>query len=150
MFTKYWIVVLLTTSLAACVAPSAKDGNAANDSGPIVVLPNEKLLVGAGVKNGQMVAFRKISEPNKTEGAISLHFVELEEGGLTFSVENSFDKPIRYDIQIIDLADQRHHARSCPIMPGGTASASWDDEAREISIANIHFLDENDSLTCEE
>lgn len=149
MPTQFWIVVLLAMSLAACVAPSAKDSGAANNGGPIVVLPNEKLLVGAGLKNGQMLAFRKISEPNETEGTVSLHFVELREGGLTFSVKNSFDKPIRYDIQITDLAGQQHYARSCPVMPGSTVSERWDDQAKEISIANIHFLDENDALTCE-
>jgi len=120
---------------------------AVGDSG-ISLLPGEELFVEVRIEDGIVLGFKQVTEIIDPDRTFTFRFVQEHGIGMMLSVQNPFDQPIKYSIDMIDFQGTSHQTSSCPLVAGGGAFESWPHPIPEIHITNFRVLSESDGFVC--
>lgn len=118
-----------------------------SQDGIITIEPKDKVYAEVTVTNGRIAEVTQIESILSPEKTITFEFSETKHGTM-LSVQNPFDQPIKYSINMVDYSGNFHKTSSCPVMAGGGAFESWPHPIPQIVISDFRFLEDGQGFTC--
>jgi len=113
------------------------------------LLPGDKVYIEAEIIDGKFSDLKQVETPLNPSKTITLEFRQVEDKiDMMLSVNNPFDKSMKFHIDMIDFEGKPHQTSSCPVMAGKLLFEHWPHVIPEIIISNIRAVDLSDSLTC--
>lgn len=122
----------------------------ATQKNKISILPGDKLLIEAEVINGNSLGnFKLVNEIKNPDKTLQFSFTQRDSSiGMMLSVKNPFSFNIKYHLNMIDFSGKPHQTSSCPVRAEISVFESWPHPIPELILTDMHFLQENDVITC--
>ena len=146
--------LILTTLISLCVLTSGcnsahiKEQNTGSPFGGVVTIkPHGKVYAEITVTDGEIAEVTQVESILNPEKTVTFEFSESEYGTM-LSVQNPFEQPIKYHINMVDYSGNFHQTSSCPVMAGGGAFESWPHPIPQLVVSNFHFLGEDQGFSC--
>jgi len=115
----------------------------------VSLLPGDKVYIEAEIVGGMVTNLNQVEEPIHEDRTITFDFGQMEgEIGMMLSVQNPFNKPMKYHLDMIDFQGNSHQTSSCAVMASGGAFEHWPHAIPELIVSNIRAIDKSDSIEC--
>lgn len=146
---KIKILVIATLSLLSACQTNVKDGSTSQSLAgeKFSVTPVADLYLEVSLQGNEVLGS---SESEVSESAnLTFSISEMSSGGVMMSIRSRLEKPVKYDLHMVDYQGNYHYTSSCPVMPGSGVFESWSHKIPEIVVSNIRVLEEDGSMACE-
>ena len=115
--------------------------------GVITIKPQNKVYAELTITDGEIVNVIQAESVLNPEKTVTFEFSETDHGTM-LSVQNPFEQPIKYHINMVDFSGNFHQTSSCPVMAGGGAFESWPHPIPQLVVSNFRFLGDDQGFTC--
>ncbi len=113
------------------------------------ILPNETIYIEATIVGEKLTNFKQVGEIANPEITLKFSLSQMDgRTGMMLSVNNPFNKAVKFHLNMIDFSGNPHQTSSCPVMPGSGVFESWGHPIPELNISNIHILEESEIVGC--
>lgn len=141
-------MIIVSALLSGCNSNYVKEQNLKSLQGEIITIePMHKVYAEVTITDGRIVEVTQVESILNPDKTITFEFSESKHGTM-LSVQNPFEKPIKYHINMVDYSGNFHKTSSCPVMAAGGAFESWPHPIPKLVVSDFHFLEEDQGFTC--
>ena len=116
---------------------------AVQDNG-LVVLPSQTIYVEADVSGDQLTNFLAIDHIEKPEKTIVATFGQQDDGGMSLSLTQPFNRGVKFDLEILRLGGDHFEATSSlPVKAGIKLTEMWPYPISMVVLKNARLIDDN-------
>jgi len=116
----------------------------------ISIFPGETVYAEAMVENNKIVYLRQVNQNKNPERTLVFEFKQTEDLSkldVMLSVENPFEKALKYDLKMKDFNGELHHTSSCPVYK--RVFEHWPHPIVELGISKLRLLEKGSVVGCE-
>jgi hypothetical protein len=143
--------------LVACGSTGAAEKRSSPDPRPpalkgqsLTIFPGETIFVEAERVGDELRLERIVERPERPERTLSFKFREVGYRNMMLTVENPFDRPLKFDLGIAAHAGGPFSkTSSCPVIAGGSVFENWPHPIAQLVIVRLRFLADDTAMRCE-
>lgn len=115
----------------------------------VAVVAGQTIHVEADIEEERLTNYRVVEEVADPKITITATFEQMEDGGMMLSLQNPFDRPIKFNLGIMPLdSDDLYRTSSCPVIANGGAYEIWPYPIFQVLLGNGRIMNPKESMAC--